>query len=269
MAAHKVFYSWQSDATSKTGPSTNRYFILEALVEAAKAIREDDTIEVEPVVDRDTLGVAGSPNITDTILRKIDEASVFVCDVSIINPESSDRKTPNPNVLLELGYALKSLPLGINQVILVMNTASGSPDQLPFDLRQYRVTTYHAPKQAESEKGERASERKRLLGSLNEALRLVLSHVEKELHSASVSEPWLTEQARLAVEAGQANQAGLVRRSMHAIAEQIQALAPDLRKAAPEGMDELLVTALSKTPTLVTEFGRLAGGCRQRGTGTR
>ena len=89
MSTSKVFYSWQSDSL----PATNRNFILKALEDAAKAIREDDTIEVDPVVDRDTAGVPGAPDIASTILDKIDQAQAFVCDVTIINPGSVGRLT--------------------------------------------------------------------------------------------------------------------------------------------------------------------------------
>jgi hypothetical protein len=55
---------------------------------------------VEPVIDRDTAGVPGSPDIAHTIFDKIDAAAVFVCDVSIVNADTAGRPTPNPNVLL-------------------------------------------------------------------------------------------------------------------------------------------------------------------------
>lgn len=123
-----VFYSWQSDLLN----STNRGFIQDALERAAKAICEDDSIKVEPVVDRDTAGVAGSPDIAATILDKIDACQVLVCDVSIINNPENARPTPNPNVLVELGYALGVL--GWERILMVMNTAFGEPELLPFDL---------------------------------------------------------------------------------------------------------------------------------------
>src|SRR5687768_9999122 len=113
-----VFYSWQSDLPN----ATNRGFIQTALEGAAKAIRRDESVEIEPVIDRDTSGVPGSPDIASTIFGKIERAKVFVCDVSIINqkavylkdsdgvlepdPDRAPRPTPNPNVLLELGYAM-------------------------------------------------------------------------------------------------------------------------------------------------------------------
>jgi len=83
MARRVVFYSWQTDLIN----GTNRTFIEEALKKAAKNIREDETIEFEPVIERDTEGVAGSPDISRTIFQKIAQADVFVCDVSIMASE--------------------------------------------------------------------------------------------------------------------------------------------------------------------------------------
>ncbi len=111
---YKIFYSWQSDLPNKT----NRTFIQNALKKAVINIIQDDSIKVDPVIDRDTSGVPGSPDIVDTILEKIDSCSVFAGDVSIINATSKKRKTPNPNVLIEFGYALKRL--GLSHIILVI-----------------------------------------------------------------------------------------------------------------------------------------------------
>ena len=63
-----VFYSWQSD----TRAAANRTLIQEALEAAAEQLRADDSIAIEPVVDRDTLAVPGAPDIATTILEKID-----------------------------------------------------------------------------------------------------------------------------------------------------------------------------------------------------
>lgn len=110
----RVFYSWQSDSPG----NTNRNFILQALEIAIADIHKDPTTDVDPVIDRDTLGLAGSPDFSHSIFEKIDAASVFVCDVSIIDL-STARSTPSPNVLVELGYAIKAL--GWNRIIIVMN----------------------------------------------------------------------------------------------------------------------------------------------------
>ncbi len=116
----KIFYSWQSDLPN----NTNRGFIGDALEKAVKSIRKDNSITVEPVIDRDTQNVPGSPDIVNTIFDKIDQAQIFVCDVSIINSnllnstnpifiqkalnnflyflykDANSRPTPNPNVLI-------------------------------------------------------------------------------------------------------------------------------------------------------------------------
>lgn len=170
-----VFYSWQSDLPN----ATNRGFILNALESAAKTLRKDGSLLVEPVIDRDTAGVPGSPNISETIFRKINQASVFVCDVSIINQvvlgyAPGARPTPNPNVLVELGYAFKRL--GDKRVILVLNDVYGGPELLPFDLRTRRVVRYHM-----KEDQDRASERKRLEKQLIDALRMSLSDTDVPL----------------------------------------------------------------------------------------
>jgi len=72
-----VFYTWQSDLPN----ATNRGFIQQALENVAKAITADDTIDVEPVIDRDTQGGAGAPDIAKTIFQKIAVADVVVADV--------------------------------------------------------------------------------------------------------------------------------------------------------------------------------------------
>lgn len=165
-----IFYSWQSDLPS----SSNRNFVLKALENAVKAIRTDEPLEIDPVVDRDTSGVSGSPDIAGTIFSKIDQAKVFVCDVSIINGSTNARPTPNPNVLVELGYAAKTL--GWERIIMVMNTAYGSPELLPFDLRARRVVCYASSEEPWDEE-DKKNKRKMLESGFKTALRSILTDV--------------------------------------------------------------------------------------------
>jgi hypothetical protein len=65
-----IFYSWQAWLPN----GTNRGFIQKALEDAVKTLDADDSLQVEPVIDRDTAGVSGSPDIGKTILSKIDVA---------------------------------------------------------------------------------------------------------------------------------------------------------------------------------------------------
>src|ERR1043166_3186883 len=163
-----VFYSWQSDLPN----ATNRGFIQQALEQAVKSIASDESLSVEPVIVRDTSGVPGSPEIARTIFNKIGRAAVFVADVSIINraERGTGRPTPNPNVLVELGYALHAL--GPTRVLLVLNAAYGEPEQLPFDLRMRRTIAYCMPEKAFS----RSAERKKLEKGLSVALRAIFQH---------------------------------------------------------------------------------------------
>lgn len=167
-----VFYSWQSDSPS----NTNRYFIQEALDNAIKAIRDDESIKIWPVMDRDTANVPGAPDIVSTIFSKIDQCEVFVCDISIITSPRAKRPSPNPNVLIELGYALKKL--GPDRVIMVLNKASGDQSSLPFDLRTKRALAYEL-----KEGQEKAPVRKVLTRQLENALRLIFEKIQPQRDS--------------------------------------------------------------------------------------
>ncbi len=164
--ARTVFYSWQSDLPNRT----NRAFIGEALDRAATDLRSDDALSIEPVIDRDTAGVPGSPAISDTILQKIARADIFVPDVSIVMTSESGRSSPNPNVLVELGYAISEL--GWDRIVMVMNTAFGPVTELPFDLRGRRVLPYSLPDAPGTPK---ADVRRELERRLKEAILSILS----------------------------------------------------------------------------------------------
>jgi hypothetical protein len=80
------------------------------------------------------------------LLSKIEECTVFVADLSFVgeskngfkNASGKPRQFPNPNVLIEHGYALRCH--SHSKIIGVMNTAYGKRDaeSLPFDLRHLR-----------------------------------------------------------------------------------------------------------------------------------
>ena len=138
----KIFYSWQSDLPG----NQTRNLIQNGIDAAVKALK--DTVEID--ADRDTKGVLGTPDITETIFNKIAESDIFVADISIINKYSAydneGNKTdevkcsPNPNVLLELGFAASIL--GWENVICIMNTDFGRIEDLPFDLSHRRPFCY-------------------------------------------------------------------------------------------------------------------------------
>lgn len=129
-----IFYSWQSDIEEKY----NRNFIKDCLEKAIKLLSQELNIEDALRLDHDTKDVHGSPDIVATILRKIEKCDIFIGDVTFISKSINKNKSiPNPNVMIELGYAIKAL--GDDRVINVMNTAFGKPkNNLPFDLAHKR-----------------------------------------------------------------------------------------------------------------------------------
>lgn len=237
-----VFYSWQSDLPN----ATNRGLIQEALERAVKVIRADDSLAVDPVLDRDTQNVPGAPDIAHTILQKIDGAVAFVADVSIINP-GLGRPTPNPNVLIELGYALKTL--GNVRTVLVANTAHGPVEALPFDLRAKRVLTYHLPSGTTG----KPEQRTKLQEGLEHALRAILADVVP--HQATTS---AGDMAIESIRAVAANQTSVCARVVQAIAKRVEGLTPKLRREERDQWDDQLVRAIQQTLPFVTDFARVA-----------
>ena len=133
--ARSIFYSWQNDLDS----NAHRYFIEKCLKKALTDLEKDADIYMN--YDRDTKGINGSPDITTTIFDKIDKSVLFVCDVSIVNSNAEGRKMPNPNVLVELGYAASKL--GWDRIVCLFDGDTGYVEDLPFDLRQKRVTPFY------------------------------------------------------------------------------------------------------------------------------
>ncbi len=134
-----VFYSWQSDAPS----STNRNFIEKALRNAVKRVNlrlqsQGSFSNYVFQFDKDTLNAPGTPPVTDTILDKISKCAIFVPDLTFIAKTNRGRKLPNPNVLIEHGYALKTITS--KRIIPIMNTAFGkvTENNLPFNMRHLR-----------------------------------------------------------------------------------------------------------------------------------
>jgi hypothetical protein len=169
--AFKIFYAWQSDRPSNLA----RGLIRRALDDAVSVLERDTSIEDvvrEIQVDQDTQNVPGSPAIADTILEKIRNCDLFVPDLTFIPFEEGARKCPNPNVLLEYGYALHCR--GDQRIIAVMNTAFGPPAQLPFDLQHKRwPIEFNALDPSKSDEAERArrTARENLTKNLVNAIR--------------------------------------------------------------------------------------------------
>jgi len=170
----KIFWSWQSD----THQPSNRYFVRDVLGNLAKTLNgvddtaeesdrpvdteEDEQAETDDAfvsVDHDTKGLGGSPRIAERILEKIAAAAVFVADVTPVAKTSSGKLVPNPNVMIELGYALRVL--GEERIVLVANQAFDAKlSGLPFDLRHRSAPAFYTLKRdaTEERKAEVAAE---------------------------------------------------------------------------------------------------------------
>lgn len=177
-----VFFSWQSDTPNRVG----RSFLKEVLEEVCKGIASDSAVDEalrDLEVDSDTQGEPGQPPIIDTIFKKIDASAVFVGDITLVGSRENGSRVPNPNVLIEYGWALKTLTH--QRVIWVMNRAYGEPigENLPFDLRHAkRPTTYNLPEGAAAEL--KKSEKQKLVKSLSASIRASLATLPTQVVDA-------------------------------------------------------------------------------------
>ena len=134
MQTFKIFYSWQSDLPS----NKTRSFIRECIDDAIDFAQKSEAIEAER--DEATMGTTGSPDIVATLFSKIENSDLFIADLSSCYTEDQhhEKKSPNPNVMVELGYAVKTL--GWERIICLCNTDYGN--KYPFDIAHNRITGF-------------------------------------------------------------------------------------------------------------------------------
>lgn len=175
---YNIFYSWQSDLPTKV----NNYFIKECLQKAIKNLKSDSSLDISPRLDKDTKNKTGSPPIVDTIFKKIDKCQIFVCDVTIVNNGTitrffSNRLMPNPNVMIELGYAIKRL--GWDRIICINNNYFAKVEALPFDIKQNRITQYQLnPKESKYQNGK---SKEKLVSVLRDSLKRIIENYDSIL----------------------------------------------------------------------------------------
>lgn len=128
-----IFYSWQSDRPE----DFCHYLIRDAANQALKDIGASNEVELLPRLDHDTKGEAGMPEIADTILRKIQSAGFFLADMTFVATTDDAKQIPNPNVLLELGFAARAV--GWERIICVMNEEYGERERQIFNVRHRRL----------------------------------------------------------------------------------------------------------------------------------
>ena len=161
-----IFLSWQSDRKDC------RNFVLN-VAEKLQENLDNNILTVQ--VDRNTCSVPGAPDIGNTIFEKIDKCDLFIADLTLVNdPESGYRKTPNPNVLIELGYAVKALKW--DHIILLQCIDYGGVEDLPFDVNHRRVCKFTVGNNTESEEErekKRSDSKKVVLGNIVDTIRLL------------------------------------------------------------------------------------------------
>ena len=173
----KVFWSWQSDTPGKTG----RFLVRDAIAAAIQKLKQAEDI-TEPTeqqrahslhLDQDRQGLPGSPDLADAIFKKIEEAAVVIADVTIVARGKGSRGVKgrafiNPNVGIEVGYALKAV--GSSNLLLAVNTHHGPTEELPFDLRHKGISLVYSLAE-DAAKPEIDAARDKLVSTLVPALR--------------------------------------------------------------------------------------------------
>lgn len=154
--AYKVFFAFQMDIEEKYGKS----FIHRSL---ENAIQKFKTNGVDVILDYGFKGTSGTPLLIDEMLRKSLNSDMVIVDWTFTsskiwhNPEIIEedddsiileiskgdlKPSPNPNVLLETGYAWAKK--GTYRTLAVMNTAFGNPNELPVDIKGFRYPVLYS-----------------------------------------------------------------------------------------------------------------------------
>lgn len=159
-----IFYSWQCDSDKKF----NRNFIENCLSNAINRINK--VIDYTLILDKNTIGESGFPDIVNVILNKIDMAIGFVADITPIVC-LKEKYLSNSNVMLELGYALSSL--SDERVILICNTSKCRLNDLPFDLGLKRIVSYEYDEESDANKAK--NQKEKLENTLYEAIQAIIN----------------------------------------------------------------------------------------------
>ncbi len=169
-----IFYAWQSDSDQKA----NKYLIRDAAVSACERISADKSHDWSVKLDSDTQGMAGMCDIPASILKKIAECDIFLCDLTLVgNTFNKSKKLPNSNVVFELGYAAKAI--GFDSIVAVVNEHYGKMTEQVFDIKRRYAIPYSA-------EGKNDKAKDKLSKTLEKVFRLAINrcvvpkHKEKE-----------------------------------------------------------------------------------------
>lgn len=152
----RVFLSWQSDLNQPTTTGALRKALKIALKDR-KDWKSDEAARTS----------SGAPNIASTLEVQIENAEIFIADVSTVKKKLWGRRAfQNPNVLYELGFAVAHL--GWERIILVSSSRKGdSHEELPFDLQKHRTTHFYLKSDGDK-KGQE---------SLNQVIKLAIAKI--------------------------------------------------------------------------------------------
>lgn len=133
-----IFNSWQSDTphNSKT---------IRAAIREASTKLELQFPDLHVKIDEATSNQVGALHIPSSILQNISNSDVFIGDLSAVgSTKDGKKKLPNPNVLIELGYAISQL--GWDRIVILFNKEHGEFKDLPFDIEKrscidFRITS--------------------------------------------------------------------------------------------------------------------------------
>lgn len=141
--AFRIFYAWQSDH----GPS--RRHVEDALERIADQANATWKPVVPIIVELATDPGDGAVRIDAVLMAKIARADVVVADITPVSTYEN-RLVPNPNILIEVGYALAGK--GPEQLILVEHAKKTEEwlavyprARLPFDIDHVHRIAYDVP----------------------------------------------------------------------------------------------------------------------------
>lgn len=262
----KIFWSWQSDTPAAEGRNFIKTSLSAALAQLADELEWSEAERAE--LDHDTKNVPGLAPIADTIFEKIDNATIFVADITPTGATpDGKKKTPNPNVLIELGYALKSL--GPQRVVLVANGAGGfRPEDLPFDLRHRRGPITYVVK-LDSDKATKDKAMRTLTSDLASALRTNLKSIATPVGEEFPLHPSLQEDRALWFDRSQSiglhdNEKGMLRQGPALAYLRVSASGWSGEKPSRRAIKDLGIAAFGEwangSGPVPNELGVLAGG---------
>lgn len=128
-----AFWSWQSDNKDITE------FIEKTLNSIVEELNKELHLHKKIKIDRAIESGEGARNIVINLQDKIRNADLFIADITPITNIINEKLIPNPNVMMELGYAIESV--GLHKICLVAK-ASGKSGRYPFDIDQNHRITY-------------------------------------------------------------------------------------------------------------------------------